>query len=48
MNVLSFICYDLGISEAWNSCEVISYYLQIYMLVRLGEGMYTRWFDSSK
>ena len=48
MHVLSFKYDDLGMFEVWNCNEVISKYLQIYMLVRFGEGAYIHWLGSSK
>lgn len=47
-HVLLYECYDLGMTNVWNNCKVMSKYLQIYTRVGFGEGAYVRWFGSSQ
>jgi len=39
MHVLLYACYDLSISDVWNSWKVIRKYLQICMRVGFGESI---------
>jgi len=39
-HVLLYECYDLGMTDVWNSCKVMSKYLQICMRVGFGKSMY--------
>lgn len=45
-HVLLYECYDLGMTDVWNSCKVMSKYLQICTWVGFGKSTYVHWFGS--